>query len=60
MSEVQVLSDEDRLQRFFDLASERQQEQKESENNKKNKDFAQVYRGGFERIKSLILKNPSN
>ena len=26
---------------------------------KKNRDFAQVYNEGFERIKSLIVKNPS-
>lgn len=59
MAELKVLTSEDRLQRFMDLASEKQQEQEEIEDSKKNRDFAQVYREGFDRIKSLILKNPS-
>jgi DNA-binding transcriptional ArsR family regulator len=57
--ELSVSSSEERLQRFMQLVSERLNEDREARETKKNKDFSQVYGKGFERITSLISKNPS-
>jgi hypothetical protein len=57
--QLSVSTSEERLQRFMQLVEERLDEDREAKETKKNKDFIQVYGKGFERISSLIAKNPS-
>lgn len=57
--ELSVSSPEERLQRFLQLVEEKLDEDRKTRETKKNKDFIQVYKKGFERISSLITKNPS-
>jgi len=59
MTKAQILTDSDRLQLVRELVEEQKRDHKEIEDSKKNKDFAQIYSEGFDRIKSLIIKNPS-
>ena len=60
MNETSVVTPEQRLIRFLELMEERKKEEEESEKSKKNKNFVQLYRHGFERIKSLIeAKQPT-
>jgi Helix-turn-helix domain len=60
MSEISVITPEQRLTRFLGLMEERQREEEQSEKAKKNKNFVQFYPSGFERIKSLIeAKQPT-
>ena len=57
--ELSISSSEERLQRFMQLVKEKLDEDNKARENKKNKDFVQVYEKGFQRISSLINKNPS-
>ena len=57
--ELSVSTSEERLQRFMQLVKDKLDEEIEEKETKKNKNFAQVYEKGFERISSLINKNPS-
>ena len=57
--ELLVSSTEERLQRFIQLIREKFDEDRKARETKKNKDFVQVYEKGFQRISSLISKNPS-
>lgn len=60
MSQISVVTPEQRLARFLGLLEERQTEEEQSEKAKKNKNFVQFYPNGFERIKSLIeAKQPT-
>jgi DNA-binding transcriptional ArsR family regulator len=58
--QLSVSTSEERLQRFMQLVEQRLNEDREAKETKKNKDFIQVYGKGFERISSLIAKNPSS
>ena len=57
--ELLVSSTEERLQRFIQLIREKFDEDRKARETQKNKDFVQVYEKGFQRISSLISKNPS-
>ncbi len=57
--ELSVATPEERLKRFIQLVEERLDEDRKAKETKKNKDFIQVYEKGFDRISSLIAKNPS-
>ncbi len=57
--ELSVSTPEERLKRFRQLVQERLDQDKKVKETKKNKDFIQVYEKGFNRINSLIAKNPS-
>ncbi len=57
--ELSVATPEGRLKRFIQLVEERLDEDRKAKETKKNKDFIQVYEKGFDRISSLIAKNPS-
>ena len=57
MNQINVVTAEQRLARFIELAEERQREEEQSQKNKKNKNFIQLYSSGFERIRSLIEAN---
>lgn len=53
-----VKTPEERIQRFIELVEEKQQESEDAEKKKKNKNFTQVYSGGFQRIAELFSKYP--
>ena len=57
--DLSISTSEERLQRFMQLVRERLDEDQKARETKKNKDFIQVYEKGFQRITSLINKNPS-
>ena len=57
--ELSISTSEERLQRFMQLVKQKLDEDEKAKETKKNKDFVQVYEKGFQRISSLINKNPS-
>ncbi len=57
--DLSISTSEERLQRFMQLVREKLDEDQKARETKKNKDFIQVYEKGFQRISSLINKNPS-
>lgn len=55
---VTVSTTEERLQRFIQLVDERLNEERENKNNKKNKNFIQMYPKGFDRVIGIIEEYP--
>lgn len=55
---ITVSTTEQRLQRFMELVDERLNEEKESKNRKKNKNFTQMYSKGFDRVIAIIEEYP--
>ena len=56
--DVKVSSLEKRFQRFIQLVEERLNQEKENHNEKKNKNFVQMYPKGFDRAIEIIEKYP--
>ena len=56
--DVNVSTLEDRFQRFIQLVDERLNEEKENHNEKKNKNFVQMYPRGFDRAIEIIEEYP--
>jgi hypothetical protein len=56
--DITVSTTEQRLQRFMELVDERLNEEKESKNRKKNKNFTQMYSKGFDRVIAIIEEYP--
>ena len=56
--DITVSTTEQRLQRFMELVDERLNEEKESKNRKKNKNFTQMYPKGFDRVIAIIEEYP--
>ena len=60
MRQIKVVSTQDRLNRIKELEREKRLQEDELEQSKKNKDFSQVYRQGWQKIREFIDDNQPN